>query len=91
VNKEKESIAIPRCPTPVPAPATPIQREAWTCLWRRLLAEEEPARAALPQNTEAPETAIPEASKNCGPDCLDQAAPTASTSPRNTRQRHGRV
>ena len=32
------------------------------------------------QNAEAPGTAIPEASTNCGSDCLNRAAPTASTS-----------
>ena len=65
----------------VNAPATHAQRHAWSCLWRLLLAEREPDRGTTPKNVEAPGTAIPEASKNCGPECIDQAAPTASLYP----------
>ena len=57
-------------------PPTPAQLAAWRQLWTRLLGD--PA----PPMTEALGVAIPRASRNNEPDCADQAAATASTSPR---------
>jgi hypothetical protein len=72
----------------VTAPATPGQRQAWSCLWRLLLAEEEPPRGTAPKNVEAPGAAIPEASKTCGLDGMDQAACRPPTTPPRGRRRH---
>jgi hypothetical protein len=56
---------------------TPAQRAAWERLWARLLGHPGPA------TTKAPGIAAPEASKNCGPDVVDQAVGAASTPPRD--------
>jgi hypothetical protein len=56
---------------------TPAQRAAWERLWARLLGH------PGPETTKAPGIAAPEASKNCGPDVVDQAVGAASTPPRD--------
>ena len=66
-------------------PLTPAQRDAWERLWARLLGHPGP-------ETPQPQAwAGPRATDDDDQDGTDQAAPTASTSPRNTRQRHDRV
>jgi hypothetical protein len=64
---QSKALAVPCRLTLVTAPDTPGQRHAWACLWRLLLAQEEPHREA-PKNVEASERTIPEVSKNCGLD-----------------------
>jgi hypothetical protein len=56
------------------APPSLAQELAWRRLWTRLLWGPDP------KNIETSGTAIPEASTNCSPNGMDQAAPTASTS-----------
>jgi hypothetical protein len=37
---DQEAHILPCCVNIVTAPATPMQRQAWTCLWRALLMED---------------------------------------------------
>jgi hypothetical protein len=66
-------------------PPTPAQRAAWDKLWARLL--DHPG----PETPQPQDWAGPRATDDDNQDGTDQAALTASTSPRNKRQRHGRV
>jgi hypothetical protein len=58
---------------------TPAQRAAWERLWARLLGQ--PA----PETRQPQDWAGPRATDDDDQDSTDQAAPTASTSPRNKR------
>ena len=66
-------------------PPTQAQLTAWRQLWARLLSQ--PA----PETRQPQDWAGPRAMNDDDQDGIDQAAPTASTSPRNKRQRHDRV
>jgi hypothetical protein len=57
------------------APADPAQQATWQRLWAQLL------DAPEPETSEAPGAATSEASKNCGPDCVNQAAATRLHTP----------
>jgi hypothetical protein len=61
------------------------QLAAWRQLWTRLLGHQ------APETPQPQDWAGPRATDDDDQDGTDQAAPTASTSPRNKRQRHDRV
>jgi hypothetical protein len=65
-------------------PPTPAQRAAWERLWARLLGQ--PVLTPQPQDWAGPRAAY-----NDEQDGINRAAPTASTFPRNKRQRHDKV